>query len=407
MSFRHFAAAEPKRPRGGLSGQGESKKPRSSPPAKDIFTACREGDVETVRKCLDEGVDVNEGNGPPDHFLPIELACTGGHIEVVRLLLSRPDISLNWTEDDYRKGSWLLNSLFDPDITNGVPRLNNCDILRLLLDAGAKVNTHMDYEGSLLTELAIYAIEHPHSLTNVYADMLRLCLSRPDIDVNRDGPMASALDAMFNNYNSSCYKVAAIFLEHPRIDVNQTAIGDDDYTPLHYAVWNRPFFRRILAYESLNPNLTGSSYHDTPLMYALHHAGVRTGRIVDLLNDARVDPNIPDNIGQTPLMYAVRKRKFAIVRHLLANVRVNLHQTMTLNASEIARYIRPKQSYEMYELVNEEIRKRRKKQQLELARVMHRKQIEEGKGHKREAPTDVMEHIGSFLDHEMKSKLHF
>ncbi|MDA7838737.1 hypothetical protein N9A45_00220 [bacterium] len=43
----------------------------------------------------------------------------------------------------------------------------------------------------------------------------------------------------------------------------------------------------------------------------------------------------------------------------------------------------------------------------ELARVMHRKQIEEGKGHKREAPTDVLEHIASFLDHEMKSKLIF
>jgi hypothetical protein len=167
------------------------------------------------------------------------------------------------------------------------------------------------------------------------------------------------------------------------------------------------FLRRLLAYESLNPNLTGTCYHDTPLMYALHHVSVRTGRIVDLLNDARVDPNIPDNIGQTPLMYAVRKRKFSVVRHLLANVKVNLHQTMTVNASEIARFIRPKQGYEMHKHVVEEIDKRRKKQQLELARVMHRKQIEEGKGHERKAPSDILKHIGSFLDHEMKSKLHF
>ena len=80
---------------------------------------------------------------------------------------------------------------------------------------------------------------------------------------------------------------------------------------------------------------------------------------------------------------------------------------MTVNASEIARFMRPKQSYEMYKLVNEEILKRRKMQKRKLARVMHRKQIEEGKGHFRKAPSDVLKHIGSFLDHEMKSKLHF
>lgn len=399
MSFRHFAAAEPKRPRGELSDQGEPKKPRPSQPAKDIFTACREGDVETVRKRLDEGVDVNEGKCDSNGCIwPLEEACYNDHVEVVRLLLSRPDIDLSVGN--------LMGNLFDSDTV----RTTSIDILRLLIDAGADVNADTSSGGSLLAGIALEAVYNDTTRTpstNVYADMLRLFLSRPEIDVNKDAPLLTTLEGMqemsLTSLTNTHYLVPCLFLAHPRIDVNERY----GRTPLHYAVHNRMFLRRLLAYESLNPNLTGSSYHDTPLMYALRDKSVRTGRIVDLLNDARVDPNIPDNIGQTPLMYAVRKRNFAVVRHLLANVRVNLHQTMAVNALQIADNIRPKRSYEMYKLVNGEIHKRRKKQQLELARVMHRKQIEEGKGHERKAPSDVLKHIGSFLDHEMKSKLHF
>jgi len=47
MSFRHFVPAEPKRKRG---------------PDVDIFTACREGGVETVRQHLAAGADVNQAD---------------------------------------------------------------------------------------------------------------------------------------------------------------------------------------------------------------------------------------------------------------------------------------------------------------------------------------------------------
>ncbi len=45
--------------------------------------------------------------------------------------------------------------------------------------------------------------------------------------------------------------------------------------------------------------------------------------------------------------------------------------------------------------------------QRELARMMHRKQIEEGLGEFKKAPTHVLRHAGTFLDHEIKTKLKF
>lgn len=404
MSFRHFAAAEPKLGRPTL---------RMNTPVKDIFTACREGDVETVRKRLDEGVDVNEGK---------------------QFIEKMPwEVSVNRNGVTYRKrrrGREFVIRPLELACRNG-----RIEVVRLLLDAGADVNADVEKEGdrvtylerrmlthleenrrnNMLVVLALGAIEEEHTLTNVYADILRLFLSRPEINVNKDAPLVNLLGR--EKKFTACYQIATLFLAHPRFDVNQA----DDYgwTLLHGAVPDKVFLRRLLADERLNPNLASKRGHMTPLMYALNdEKRVRRWRIKDLLNDARVDPNIPDESGQTPLMYAVRKRKHA-VKYLLANVRVNLNQTMTVTAYDMANFnisqrISPQSSYLSYFKVSSyamqikrEIDKRRKKQKRELARVMHRKQIEEGKGHKREAPTDVLKHIGSFLDHEMKSKLHF
>ena len=53
------------------------------------------------------------------------------------------------------------------------------------------------------------------------------------------------------------------------------------------------------------------------------------------------------------------------------------------------------------------IDRRKIEHQRELARMMHRKQIEEGHGQFKKAPTQVLKHAGTFLDHEIKTKLKF
>ena len=375
MSFRHFAAAEPKRPPGGLSGQGETKKPRPSPPAKDIFTACREGDIETVRKHLAAGTDLNKFEEEKEETALFYMACTAAEEEAEE------------------------------------PRQQFTELFQFMLSQpGVDVN-----KGALLAKLAFRG---SRCATDIMENV-----------PSRDWPRCNA------SIGLRYFDLATMLLNEPGIDPNTDYYG---YTALYFAVYNERFLRRLLADERVDPNIQTSGpfirinsmqplwsmMQDklTPLMYAIKRHDVKLRIIKLLLRDDRVDPNIPDVFGQTPLMYAVRTKHKA-VKLLLANKRVNLHQTMTVTALDIANMKTELHKYDhimlgsdvenntysqsLVQKIKREILKQRKMQKRKLARVMHRKQIEEGKGHFRKAPTDVLKHIGSFLDHEMKSKLHF
>ena len=360
MSFRHFAAAEPKRPRGGLSDQGESKKPRPSPPAKDIFTACREGDVETVRKHLAAGTDLNqlpplndlnqggmlEYHPTTPRHTPIELAFLNDHWDIVRLLIADGMVNLNHANPD--TGETLLSRACQD---------GSIEIVRILLDDPSVDRT----KGEPLYGAAVAG--------NV--NITRLLLQDPLVDPNREGPLQVAC-------SQGHADIVRILLDDPRVDPNR--VGNHMGPPLYSACRN---------------------FH------------VDVVRI--LLDDPRVDPNKPGKNGWTPLMASLNKpvlgdlsylqlqHPFELIDMLMADKRVEYHKTITVTAQQLGSFFRAG----LGARIRKKTREKKKKQQLELARVMHRKQIEEGKGHERKAPSDVLKHIGSFLDHEMKSKLHF
>ena len=346
MSFRHFAAAEPKRPHGGLSGQGESKKPTPSPPVKDIFTACREGDVETVRKHLAAGTDLNQlsplKRATVVLHTPIELALLHGHLDIVRLLIADRRVNLNRVEP-----------VTEQTLLTTACEQGYIDIVRILLD-DPSVDRTIGYPLYMAAEAG-------------EVDITRLLIKDPLVDPNR-----GALEVACRLGHAD---IVRILLDDPRVDPNKPDEGK------------------------------------TPLFSACRHFQVNVVRI--LLDDPRVDPNKPDKNGWTPLMAALHKpvrgdltdtqRPFQLIDMLMDDKRVEYHKTITVTAQQLGSFFKAG----LGARIRTKTRERKKKQQLELARFMHRKQIEEGKGHKREAPTDVLKHIGSFLDHEMKSKLHF
>ena len=66
--------------------------------AGGIWGAADRGDVETVRECLEAGVDVNARNCLG--CVPLMYAAGSGHLEVVNLLLSHPAICVNIRNND-------------------------------------------------------------------------------------------------------------------------------------------------------------------------------------------------------------------------------------------------------------------------------------------------------------------
>jgi len=72
--------------------------------AEELRCACRDGDIDVVRACLDRGADINLIRGSYcDNKTPLFVACDYDHLELVELLLARgashqiPDARSLWT----------------------------------------------------------------------------------------------------------------------------------------------------------------------------------------------------------------------------------------------------------------------------------------------------------------------
>ena len=72
--------------------------------AEELRCACRDGDIDVVRACVDRGADINLKRGSYcDNKTPLFVACDYDHLPVVELLLARgashqiPDARSLWT----------------------------------------------------------------------------------------------------------------------------------------------------------------------------------------------------------------------------------------------------------------------------------------------------------------------
>ena len=123
-------------------------------------------------------------------------------------------------------------------------------------------------------------------------------------DTNGITPLASA--AVKGQVNT-----VKILLKDTRVDPNLA--DDKGYTPLHHAVKNsywlrgledEPIIEALLENDRLNPNLQEKQHSSTALGYAAVKGHFNTVKI--LLKDTRVDPNLADDKGYTPLHHTVK-----------------------------------------------------------------------------------------------------
>lgn len=216
----------------------EEHSPNPEQLARALAIACGEGNIKTVRRLLDSGVNVDSRNS--QHFTSLMAAAIRGQAEVVELLLNRgADISLRdkgkfagtaihkaitalqtGVEHSYLKdGEWvtkdkgkpvecvrlLLKFGADPNDVRSdgnfpiISAAGEAEVVRLLIDAGAEVNKEeRDGGGTALHWAVLYEnIEAVGLLLDAKADVSPVDeKGRTPLDIARDRNMAQIAELL-------------------------------------------------------------------------------------------------------------------------------------------------------------------------------------------------------------------
>ena len=252
--------------------------------------------------------------------------------------------------------------------------------LRLLLAAGADVNK-ADNDGD--TPLWIASSQGD-------VEVVKLLLAAPGIDVNLANNNGAT--PLFTASQEGRAEVVKLLLAAPGIDVNQA--NNDGETPL-YATIVEP-----VSTDIVNMLLAAGADVKKALFLACKSPNLNVDTFRRLLRQPRIDPNARDELGRTLLMVAVQNNKPRLVDILMADPRVEYEETITLTASQLAKFMGRHR-------MSNRIDTHRRVQQREANRVFVRRRIDQGDSGKREAPIHIGHRVGSYFHHDVKTKLKF
>lgn len=226
------------------------------------------GSTEAVKFLLQHGAKVNNKSSI-NGYTTLMAACSNRNAESVSLLLEYGE-DVNALTKDGRSALTIAADLLE------------LEIVRLLLEHGARVNGYADKFGQTPLIAAVAA--------------------SPDFTftVHNEANEAIQQDAIKLTH---ALKIVKLLLSN-NVDVN---IKDHDgKSALTYAVAeSNPLLVRALLEQGANPNITDQSYGNaTPLILA---AGVRSLSIAEMLikNGAKV--NARDKLGKSALDYAIER----------------------------------------------------------------------------------------------------
>ena len=321
-----------------------------------LHYACLEGDIEEVKRLLEEDQEVNimDYNGnTPLHYV-CECKCDYDYLEIARLLLDYGADMNASNEDDYTP--FLLACSMDSlemvklllekdiDILPGAytplyvaSKSVSMQVLEFLLENGFDVNEHIPYSGNTALHVSCYQAEYAvvkllleydadieatcnmgntplhavcKGLTQNRLDIVKLLIDAgADIEAtNNDGdiPLHSACCSGHVN-------IIRLFL---RLGINIDIPNNSGNTPLHYASLNDNLDAfKLLLWKDANIQAINTK-GDT----ILHNACKRGGMdMVKLLIAEGISVSIPNNNGNTPLHETCFRGYTEVVKLLLEN----------------------------------------------------------------------------------------
>ncbi|KAK3329184.1 hypothetical protein B0H66DRAFT_15304 [Apodospora peruviana] len=221
---------------------------------------------------------------------PLIWAASSGHEEIVKVLLASERVN-----PDRPDGTGLTPLMWAT--LNG-----HTEIVRHLISTG-RVNTKWQLQG--LSGLA-WAARNGHETT------FQLLLSEKDVDLNiRDSAGNTALGWAASGGHET---MVALLLATGRVNIDP--IDAYNRTPLTAAV-EYGHERIVSMLLGAGADIDGGETYGKPIMRASGPGLNRTRSMMKLLLDGGADTNTMDQLGQTPLMHAIRNFNYEVVAVLL------------------------------------------------------------------------------------------
>jgi ankyrin repeat protein len=309
--------------------------PKITPEQKAIqeqfSTACRKGDEKIVRELIvDPRIDINKRK---QGYSPLFLACREGHLEIVKLLLSRQDIDVKAATKNVSSPFYaacknghtqvvtelLADARIDPNQktkTGFTPLHIACSsskekVVQLLLQDPRVIKDAEDDEGR--TPFHIVCERGASQITQMFLDI-------PGIDINKADKVGSTpfFAACINNH----LVIVAQLLAFRHLDVNKAT--KDGRTPFYAACRNGhvSIVRRLLQ-SGYPVDVNKETEKGFTAFYRACEESYK--EIVSLLiADPRVDVNKATKDGKTPFFVACAKNEQNIVATLLNDPRVDI-----------------------------------------------------------------------------------
>ncbi|CAD8092465.1 unnamed protein product [Paramecium sonneborni] len=275
-----------------------------------IHLACIGGHLETVQILLKNGAQINQ----PGQFkmTPLIIASAYGHYDLVKYLIEQGAKVLS--KDKYGRSSCIMAA-----------RNGNLKILSILLYNGAEFNMPDSSKNTPLHYAAAYGFPEcieelmkagadqnlPNSwkltplsvaLQKNHLGVVKILLNYPSTDVNcKDDEGRTLISSSLNRFNADSFEYMKYLILEKNANVKTPDLQDK--TPLHYAVLISR--KNVKQYYQKWNEMMKAEKQDIKNNYEQ-----LISDLIELLINAGADANVPDVNGQTPFIQALMSQNF-------------------------------------------------------------------------------------------------